>query len=218
MVNCRGPVDGMPPVLRLALAYAPEPSRGHLLAFFALDARLAGIVRSSREPMLAQLRLAWWREQLCLEQLPVDAKDPLLAALKDWPAPRETLAALADGWEAMTGPAPLPASAFGQLAASRAAAMAALGSTQAECEAALRMGRNWALADIAAHLSDPRERETALKLAQEQDWRRAKLSRRLRPLAVMHGLAARAIRRDSPDLTMTPVAALLAIRIGLFGR
>lgn len=211
-------LDAMPPLQRLALAYAPEPSRSHLLAFFSLDARLAGIVRSSREPMLAQLRLAWWREQLGTEQSRADLKDPLLAALQAWPAPLETLAALADGWEAMTGPAPLPANAFGQLAACRAAAMAVLAGTEAESEAALRMGHNWALADIAAHMSDPRERETALNLARERDWRGARLPRRLRPLAVIHGLAARAIRSDNPDLTLTPVAALLAMRIGLFGR
>lgn len=211
-------LDVLAPLQRLALAYASGQSRGHLLAFFALDARLAAIVRSSREPMLAQLRLAWWREHLCPEQFRLDLKDPLLVALQDWPAPRGTLAALTDGWEAMTAPAPLPASTFDLLATSRGAALAALGGGKVESEAALRMGRNWALADIAAHLSDPRERETALTLAREQDWRRARLSRRLRPLAVMHGLAARAIRSDNPSLTLTPVAALLAIRIGLLGR
>jgi hypothetical protein len=34
------------------------------LALLALDARLAAILRGRREPIAAQLRLAWWREML----------------------------------------------------------------------------------------------------------------------------------------------------------
>jgi len=54
-------LDSLGPLNRLALAYAPQSTRLPLLALLALDMRLAGIVRNSREPMLAQLRLAWWR-------------------------------------------------------------------------------------------------------------------------------------------------------------
>lgn len=207
-------IESLPPLQRLALAYATARSRGPLLALLALDARLAGIVRNSREPMLAQLRLAWWREQLGGENALANHSDPLLALLQTWPGSTGPLAALASGWEAMTGPAPLPTEAFLALAQARANAFAVL----AGGPDTLRMGRNWALADIAGHLGDPRERSAALALAREQDWRQARLPRALRPLAVLHGLAARAIRHDNPDAVFTPAGMLLAIRIGMLGR
>ena len=207
-------IETLPLLQRLALSYAPAATRVPLLALLVLDARLAGIVRGSREPMLAQLRLAWWREQLGAGSVSLGGNDPLLALLQSWPGPTPVLAGLSDGWEAMTGPAPLPDAAFLTLAGARAAAFAAL----AEGPDALRMGRNWALADIAGHLGDPRERAAALALARGQDWRQARLPRALRPLAVLHGLAARTIWRDNPAMMPSPGATLAAMRIGLLGR
>lgn len=206
--------DSLPPLQRLALSYAPAATRDALLALIALDARLAGIVRSSREPMLAQLRLAWWREQLGSGSAVAGSGDPLLDLLRRWRGPAAALAALSDGWEAMTGPAPLPPEAFMTLAEARAAALAAL----ADSPDARRMGRNWALADIAAHLSDPREQGAALALARAQDWRQARLPRSLRPLAVLHRLAASAIWRENPAAAPNRMALLSAMRIGLIGR
>ena len=55
---------GLTPLHRLALAYAPAASRGAWLGFLALDMRLAAIVRAAREPMIGQIKLAWWRERL----------------------------------------------------------------------------------------------------------------------------------------------------------
>jgi phytoene synthase len=74
----------IPPLQRLALAYAPAKSRAPLIALFALDARLADIVRHAHEPMLAQLRLAWWREQLTGGSGGPASGDPLLALLREW--------------------------------------------------------------------------------------------------------------------------------------
>jgi 15-cis-phytoene synthase len=210
-------IDTLPQLLRLALAYAPASARSQLLTLLALDRRLGSIVRSSHEPMLAQLRLAWWREQVTVDQGGRPQGEPLLAALEHWRGPSAVLAGLADGWEGMTGNAPLAPSAFAGLADARAAGFAAL-AIPAEQAKALRMGRNWALFDIATHLSHPAERQSALALARAQDWRHEALPRALRPLAVLHGLAAKAISRDDPGQAMTPLAMLAAMRIGLFGR
>jgi phytoene synthase len=49
---------------RLALAYAPGRARAATLGLFALDAALGNLVRAAREPLLGQMRLAWWREEL----------------------------------------------------------------------------------------------------------------------------------------------------------
>jgi len=211
-------IDNLPPLQRLALAYAPASSRGALTALLALDARLADIVRQAREPMLAQLRLAWWRSELAGSPSNPTTADPLLASLRAWPGAAAALSGLSDGWEAMTGPAPLAGSAFSTLADARGSAFAALAGSPNEVGVALRMGRSWALADIAAHLSDPRERETALALVRAQDWTRGSLPRTLRPLAVLHGLAARTDWQKHDKVAQTPLALLVAVRIGIVGR
>lgn len=210
-----GFLETLPPLQRLALSYAPAGTRAALLALFALDLRLAAIVRNSYEPMLAQLRLAWWREQLALAPASRPQGDPLLAALGDWPGNAEALVGLVHGWEALTGPAPLPAASFVRLAEARAHAFAALADAG---EAAQRMGRNWALLDIAVHLSHPQEREAVLELARAQDWRWTALPRGLRPLAVLHGVAARQMRQNDVLSAPSLGALLTAMRIGWLGR
>lgn len=212
-------LDTVAPLQRLSLGYAPEASRTALLAFFALDARFAGIVRNSREPMLAQLRLSWWREQIASSDLTQAGADPLIEALQSWPGERGVLSGLAEGWEALTGPTPLPAEALDLLAQSRGNAFAALAGSQKHRIDARRMGENWALADIAAHLSDERERKAALQLASSRNWQQASLPRSLRPLAVLHALAARSIRRNIAISALSGAgAALTALRAGLLGR
>lgn len=205
------------PVTRLALAYATRSSRPRLLAFIALDMRLAGIVRNSREPMLAQLRLAWWREQLRQDGADWPEGESLLAALRSWNGKHRELEPLVDGWEAMTGTAPLPEAAFLQLADARGTAFAALAGDIAQGDAK-RMGRNWALVDIAGRLTNPQERATVTALANAQDWRRGSLPRSLRPLVVLHGLAKRSLRAGDNGITDSPTSLIAAMRLGLLGR
>ena len=46
----------------LAALFAPEPARTDLLALLAFDHELARTRLVTREPMLARIRLQWWRE------------------------------------------------------------------------------------------------------------------------------------------------------------
>ncbi|MBS0520936.1 MAG: squalene/phytoene synthase family protein [Proteobacteria bacterium] len=46
----------------LAALFAPEPARSGLLALLAFDHELARTRAVTREPMLAEIRLEWWRE------------------------------------------------------------------------------------------------------------------------------------------------------------
>ncbi len=211
-------LDTLPPIQRLALSYAPIASRAALLALLALDTRLAGIVRSSREPMLAQLRLAWWREHLSAGAPAAPRGEPLLVALDAWPGDRAVLEALPSGWEALTGAPPLQPAAFELLAEVRAEAFAALVQEDRVRPAVLRMARNWALADIASRLSHPAEREAALALARAQDWRRESLPRPLRPLAVLHGLAKGDLNGENAARAISMSSFARAVRIGFFGR
>ena len=94
----RSLAEQLPPPQRLALSYAPPSARCPTLALLALDTRLAGLLRRRGEPVLAQVRLAWWRDILAAEPGGWPEGEPVLALLRSWrePAP---LVALVDGWE-----------------------------------------------------------------------------------------------------------------------
>lgn len=212
---------GLPPIQRLATAYAPRRAKGATLALLALDTRLAGIVRSAREPMLAQLRLAWWRERLGEPAGSARVGEPLLALLRVWEGQAGALSGLVHGWEHLTGEAPLPADAFSGLAAARGEAFAALAVLLGEGDAAAmarRFGHDWALADLASHVAHAQERETLHALVAERDWSGASLPRSLRPLAILRGLGARDVVRGEQASRHGAGALVAAIRIGLAGR
>ncbi len=207
----------LPPEQRLALAYAPRSARPAFAGMLALDTRLARIIRASREPMLAQLRLAWWREQL-ESTAPAPAGEPLLELLSIWGEHRAGLVALVDGWEALLGDAPLEASRLSAFAAGRGAAASALSQSlglRKAAEEAERAAHNWTLADLAARLSHPEEVQNARDLLAEAQWRRPRLPPALRPLAVLHALAAGS--RGQGDLLQGPRSLATVLRVGLFG-
>ncbi|MCJ2186305.1 hypothetical protein [Novosphingobium beihaiensis] len=214
-------IQSLPAVSRLALAYAPASARLPTLALFALDTRLAGLLRHSREPMLAQLRLSWWRESLGREHNEWPEGEPLLAALRSWNGKHKALTALVDGWEALTGPAPLPGDALRTMAQGRAEAFAGLAHAldrEKESRAAYRLGQQWGLADLAVRLGNAQEREAALTLAgAENSGGRPRVSRALRPLLVLQGLARRRLDKGSEAAALSPAAMLKALRLGLLG-
>ena len=208
----------LPPVPRLALAYAPRRARGAWLALLALDARLGQQLRAGREPILTQIRLAWWRDRLGEDAGAWPKGEPLLVALSAWAGQHGQLGALVDGWEMLLGEAPLPPGALAAFVAGRAAAMQALAVVLERpdaAETAHRAGAGWAIADLAGHLSHPDERAAALMLAEKHDWRRARLPRVLRPLAVLHGLGARRLEDGHADRGAGTLLA--ALRIGVLG-
>jgi phytoene synthase len=90
----------------LACLYAAAPARPGLVALLALDAELAQLVATTTEPLLGEIRLAWWRDRLCeLDTQPAPAQ-PLLQALQARVLPRLSgadLAGLEDGWLARLG-------------------------------------------------------------------------------------------------------------------
>lgn len=47
-----------------AALFAPQKLRAHLFALYAFNHELARVAESVREPMLGQIRLAWWQETL----------------------------------------------------------------------------------------------------------------------------------------------------------
>ncbi len=213
--------ETLPTLHRLALAYAPSRARDAWLALLALDARLAGVLRGSSEPMLAQIRLAWWRDMLARGEQDRPGGEPLMGLIACWGDHAAALSALVDGWENLAQSDALGADAMRAFCQGRGAAAAALtrltGCTGAQ-ENARAAGEGWALADLASRLTDPGEREIAARLMREQDWKRVALPRALRPLAVLHGLASQSAGRGGAMEEPRAGSLLLAMRIGLLGR
>ncbi|WP_305096098.1 hypothetical protein [Croceibacterium aestuarii] len=209
-------VDELAEPQRLALAHARPGALEPILAVLALDARLAAFVRRGHEPLLAQVRIAWWRDRLGEPRAAWPKGDPLLAELTHWRAP-DALLPLVDGWEGLLAET-LDVAAVEGFAAGRAAAFAALaGELGASDPLAASAGRSWALADLAGNLTDPTERETVLRVA-ATGGARLPSHRALRPLAILGALGRRAIVHGGRPLLEGRGAALLAMRVGMFGR
>jgi len=92
--------EWLTPPERLAIAYAPRALRPAWTGLLALDRRLADAARAGREPIMIQLRLAWWRDRLAEPAEKRPRGEPLLAVLVAWDEECAALGALVDGWEA----------------------------------------------------------------------------------------------------------------------
>ena len=213
-------IDTLPLPQRLALAYAPASAREATLSLFALDARLAQALRAASEPIVAQMRLAWWRDQFSKDPAAREDSDPLLAALTPLDSQREHLLALVDGWELLVTE-DFGASAARAFASARAQAflgLARLLQVEGCADEILTAGQRWALADLAANIGNPQERETVHAIAGMIGPTR-RLPRALRPLTVLDGLARRSLAAGAgAPLLHGPLSGLAAMRLGLFGR
>jgi len=207
------------PACTLALAWQPAASRPALACLLQLDDRLARAVGRASEPVLAQVRLAWWRERLSELGRAGPAGEPLLASIhQQWGATSQELATLADGWEELSGEPPLSSDAIGAFADGRGKAMEAFARLVGEGDhapAAGAAGRRWALADFAAFTQEESGRERAREIARTIPDISLR-ARALRGVAVLGGLARRALARDQ-RLGEGRRAALAAMRLGMFG-
>lgn len=81
----------------------PLAERAAMEALWRLEAKLFAIVIQRREVMLAQIKLAWWRDrlgQLAKEPSALPRGEPLLSELAQSWAGNAQVAALVDGYEA----------------------------------------------------------------------------------------------------------------------
>ncbi len=195
--------DELPPPLRLAVTYAPGRARLAWAALLVLDRRLARVALAAGEPVLAQIRLAWWRDCFAEPASAWPSGEPLLAALHGWDSERGALTGLVDGWEGLVG-VELDRAALSGCIEARVAALVALdrltGGTTVDAVA--EVARRWASADLASRLGDPPTDETI---------RRIHLPRAMRPLIVLDGLSR-------PGSASRWRALGRTIRLGMLGR
>jgi phytoene synthase len=192
--------QGLDPALAVALAWQPQTTRPALGALFNLDRRLAAAIAQANEPMLAQIRLAWWRDRLAEPAFARPIGEPLLAAITEhWGDRCADLSPLVDGWERWLFE---DTEGLGEGRGQALASFASLASSPESSEAAAAAGRNWTRAQT-------RQGGTSVLHGGLR-------SRTVRGIAVLDGLARRAIERNEP-LMHGRGGALAAIRLGMFG-
>ena len=83
----------------LTCLYAPGRLRPALMALYALDLEMMSVVGSTTDPMIGQIRLAWWRERLQGLEAGQSPEQPVLRALAAHVVPRALSATALEGLE-----------------------------------------------------------------------------------------------------------------------
>ncbi|MGY4396129.1 phytoene synthase [Sphingomonas sp. UYAg733] len=155
----------------LALSYSPISHRAGVTALFALDDTLAAILRTTREPLVGQMRLTWWHEALGkLDDGSVPA-EPVLQALAAEVIPRGVsgalLADMIDAWEVLLDPETPDDATLERYAGRGVILFGAAGTLlgTAPTDPIAPAGRGWALADLARNVEDRQVAVNALRLA-----------------------------------------------------
>ena len=215
-------LEQKPPETRIALAYCAADRREQVMLALALDQRLGQLVARTSEPMLGQIRLAWWRE--ALQQAPAQRPqgDAVLDGISQgWLGPAAPLIALVDGWEHMLREEALSRDAALACSAARADALLAASDLAPGArghDAARCAGMIWALADLAAKISSPDERALLIDTARAISAPTTRLPAKARALAVLGALGRRSLRRGGRPLMEGRMAALIAVRAAIFVR
>jgi phytoene synthase len=211
--------DILPPEVGLALAWSPPKVRGPLGVALQLDRRLARIVARTTEPMLGQMRLAWWRDAMGTPLADRPRGDAVLDAVGEhWAGREASLIQLVNSWEVLVTAESLGRAEIDAFGAQRGAFFSALDediptTSNARVAAA---GMRWALADAAAGVSDAGERAALVEAGLARVGGVGRMPRALRGLSVLDALALRSLRRGGRPLMEGRGAPLAALRAAIF--
>lgn len=218
-IQCQRLLADSPPVLRLALAYAPRDQRLISAAALALDLRLAQMVRGAREPMLAQIRLAWWRDALNGQH--EDARgDAVLDGIRASTAHEAQIAILrnlVDAWETMLVHPEEQRDHIG-LSQQRGQIFRLFAPPQTADAALDQAGAYWAAWDFWRHSADLDEAALWQRVCDTVGQSQPGLPRKARLAAILRGLARNDIQAGRPMTLERPGTLMRIIRIGLIGR
>jgi len=206
------------PDRRLALAYVPAAVRPAVEVLWRLDVAFAAILATGTQPIISQMRLAWWREALeRLDNAPPPA-EPVLQGLAAHVLPQVTgaeLAAMEEGWLMLLSDDALTTDELDLYAAKRGGLLFAytarlLGDSDFPVAGA---GEAWALADLVRHSRRVDEIRTPLPGP------KTKWPRRLRPLGMLAMLARRDLKNigQGPEKSGSPARMLRMIRHRMSG-
>lgn len=212
------------PERALAVLHAPAAARPALAALFALDRHLGGIVAGTTQPAIGQMRLLWWRDALAALDAAPPPAEPLLAAVARALLPAGVsgaeLAAMIEGWAVLLDADMLDPDAIAAHGRGRGAVLFALAARLlAGGGDVAAAGEGWALADLAARLSEPGAAATAWRQAQARfaDAPR-RWPRRLRAIGMLAMLARVDAARAERPARGTPGRVLRMLAHRLSGR
>lgn len=197
------------PERSLALTYAPVEARASLAVLLGLDDALAALLRSTTEPAIAQIRLAWWRERLSELGRAATPAMPVLQSVSEQIVARgiagERLVAIVEGWEILIEAERLDRDALSQFAEQRGGRLFAIGAELLGAKAAQGAGEGWALADLAKHLTTQEEAMLAREMAIEHLGQPSRWPRQTRALGALAAIAR--MNMDLPMGSEPPIAS-----------
>jgi phytoene synthase len=220
---------GKNPERALAIGYARASDRAALAALFGLDDALAAVLRTTREPIVGQMRLTWWHDALTRLDGAEPPAEPTLRALAAHVVPRairgDQLAGIAEGWEELLDVERLESAAILRFSAMRGERLFVLAGQLLGAgpeDPVVAAGAGWALADLARHLADPAAAQAAAALARTpiSIATAARWSRAGRPLGALAHLARMDldVPVDRPIPTGSPARVARLLRHRLTGR
>jgi phytoene synthase len=203
----------------LLLAMVRPEKRRALAAIGAFDRTMALTIARAKggDAILAQLRLAWWRDEIAALTTARRRPDPVLAALAQ-SVPEgaiDALAGLLDAWEGLLLAQPLQAHAAIEHAVRRGTNLAAVARAILDPASTDRggVGICWAAVDLAMHIDDDTIRSALFDHAGQAP---AQDEGALRVLRALDGWSHRiALRRGRPAALRDQ---LYLLRIGVLGR
>ncbi len=215
------PDDGLSPLAALLSAHAGADSARHR-AIWAYDGRLAHIARSTREPAIGQMRLAWWNDVIDDAAGVKGQGEPVIDAMRATGAiAAPGLIAMIDGWEILVVEPEIDVEGLRAYAVGRGGGLFRALAGEADApDWLVQAGQVWALWDLSGHVGDERLADEALALARAlvtdapPAW-----PRRWKPLRIVYTLARQDVlagRRAS--IGMPRAQALRLLRVALFGR
>lgn len=208
--------DDLSPLASLLSAYAGPDAPRHRLVW-ALDARFARLVATTREPMIGQMRLAWWNDALTDESGVKGQGEPLIDAMRELAAaPPYGLSQWLDGWESLIGEVDLPSYAEGR---GGGLFRALVGAEDVPLWLA-QAGAAWALWDLSGHISDRDMAARAIATAQDYISKERPIwPKAWRPLRIAYHLARHDIEKGRcAPAGLTPALYLRLMRVAFTAR
>lgn len=193
---------GLDPDRTLALGYVPAKSRAAVGALWRLDAALGAALAGGREPMIARIKLAWWREALeRLDREPAPAEPALQeAAAHVLPfVSGAELARMEEGWAVLPANEVLTAENLRTYAERRGGLLFRYSARLlvADADGIEPAGEAWALVDLARHCATREDADVAVAAARGLQGPR-RWPPRLRSLGMLAMLAARDADPERP--------------------
>lgn len=209
-------MTSLDPERGLILTYAPASGRAALAALLMLDDALAAVLRTTKEPAIGQIRLAWWREALeKLDGAPPPA-EPVLQAIAASGLKGSALTPIVNGWEVLIEAERLDRAALERFGEGRGALFVLAGAAMGAAGDPLgEAGRGWALADLARHLGPEDEAAEARAIAAPllDAAAKARWSRNGRALGALTHMARRDLANEREAAPLSRISRLLWHRL-----